>query len=314
MIDVRQLTKRFVHTAAVDEVSFTVPEGETLVLLGTSGCGKTTTLRMLNRLIEPDSGSIFINGQNSISQNPETLRRYMGYVIQQTGLFPHYSVAENIAVVPRLLQWNPNRIEQRIQELMVMLRLPEAILNQYPSQLSGGQQQRVGLARALAADPPILLMDEPFGALDPVTRNSIRQEFKTLEALRRKTIVLVTHDVQEAFELGNRIGLMDKGKIQQLGTPAELLFEPANDFVHHFLSDQQTVLKMKVLRISDLLTDASPVTTPLEQPEISAETSLWEALQNSMFPNSKTSHLTVRTETGVYTVSKEKMWQAFLQK
>lgn len=318
MIEVEQLTKRFGTTIAVDAVSFQVREGETLVLLGTSGCGKTTTLRMLNRLVEPDSGSIVINGQpvagKSGMPTPEILRRSIGYVIQQTGLFPHYSVAENIAVVPRLLHWSDEQIHQRTHELLTMLRLPEAILSQYPSQLSGGQQQRVGLARALAVDPPILLMDEPFGALDPITRNSIRQEFKTLEALRRKTIVLITHDVSEAFELGNRIGLMHQGKFEQIGTPAELLFQPANEFVRDFLSDQRLVLEMKTLKIKDLISEI-PAETGMETGrEASVEASMWEVLQNSITQTAQTGYLKIRRGDNWQVLSVAKLWEKFLQK
>ena len=246
MIEVQQLTKTYQQTVAVSNVSFTVNEGETLVLLGTSGSGKTTTLRMINRLIEPSSGNIIINGKNILSQPPEILRRSIGYVLQGYGLFPHYTVAENIAIVPRLLKWNEEKINNRVDELLHKLQLPPGqYRNVYPSQLSGGQMQRVGLARALAANPPILLMDEPFGALDPLTRIAVRKEFKALDELKKKTIILVTHDVQEAFELGNVIGLMDKGKMQQLATPSQLLFKPANDFVQQFFDHQRLQLEFQ---------------------------------------------------------------------
>ena len=251
MISLRHLTKRFGLNVVVDDVSLAVGEGETLVLLGTSGSGKTTTLRMINRLIEPTTGDVQINGQSILRRKPHELRREIGYVIQDTGLFPHYTVAENIAVVPRLLRWNAAATDKRTRELLAMLRLPESCLDQYPDQLSGGQRQRVGLARALAADPPIVLMDEPLGALDPVTRLGIRREFKNMEALRRKTIVLVTHDVQEAFELGDRIGLMDQGRVQQIGTPTELLLRPSNRFVSDFLADQRFALQLRSLTLQD---------------------------------------------------------------
>lgn len=314
MIDIQQVTKRFGNTTAVNQVSLCVAQGETLVLLGTSGCGKTTLLRMLNRLTEPDEGNILINGENSISQNPETLRRGIGYVIQQTGLFPHYTVGQNIAVVPRLLRWSQEKTDARTRELVAMLRLPETVLQQFPAELSGGQQQRVGLARALAADPPILLMDEPFGALDPVTRNGIRREFRTLEALRSKTIVLVTHDVQEAFEIGDRICLMDKGVVQQTGTPAELLFQPANDFVQNFFTDQRLLLQMKTLKIKDLLTDENLVSASVAQqlPEISPEISLWDALENSIFQQAQTP--AVRFNGGLYALKRETLLRAFYRR
>src|SRR5476649_355078 len=248
MIKVEQLTKSFCGIKAVDGISFEVAEGENLILLGTSGCGKTTTLKMINRLIEPTSGDIFINGQNILEQSPEILRRGIGYVLQNNGLFPHYTVAENIAIVPQLLKWDKKRIDSRIAELLEKLHLSTDYLNVYPSQLSGGQQQRVGLARALVADPPVLLMDEPFGALDNVTRAKIHAEFMALDELKRKTIIMVTHDVQEAFELGDRICLMDAGKIVQQGTPAELLFKPKNKFVEDFLKEQRLQLEFKAVK------------------------------------------------------------------
>ncbi len=252
MIALHHITKRFNNAIAVDDISFEVAEGETLVLLGTSGCGKTTTLRMINRLIEPSSGSISISGKNIMQQPVEALRRNMGYVLQHHGLFPHYTVAENIAVVPKLLDWQGEKIKHRVAELMHKLQLPEEYANAYPVALSGGQQQRVGLARALAADPQILLMDEPFGALDPVTRVSIRAEVKGLDELKKKTIVLVTHDVEEAFELGNRICLMDKGKIVQIGSPADLLFHPVNNFVSSFFKEQRLQLELQSIRLEEV--------------------------------------------------------------
>src|SRR5471030_2975522 len=247
MIKVEHISKLFGNVKAVDDISFEVAEGENLILLGTSGCGKTTTLKMLNRLIEPTSGRIFINGQNILEQQPEVLRRGIGYVLQNNGLFPHYTVAENIAVVPQLLKWEKKRTDKRIHELLEKLHLDKSYLYVYPKELSGGQQQRVGLARALVADPPVLLMDEPFGALDNVTRSKIHAEFLALDELKRKTIIMVTHDVQEAFELGDRICLMDKGKIIQCGTPAELLFHPKNDFVRGFIKEQRLQLELKAI-------------------------------------------------------------------
>lgn len=252
MIQVSNLTKQYGTANAVDDVSFTVAEGETLVLLGTSGCGKTTTLKMLNRLIEPTSGRIVISGRDSRERPVHELRRDIGYVIQDTGLLPHYTIGENIATVPRLLGWDARRIQERTRALLAMLRLPDSYLQQYPDALSGGQRQRVGLARALAADPPVVLMDEPFGALDPVTRVGIRREFRRLDALQRKTIVLVTHDVAEAFELGDRICLMDQGRIQQIGSPKELLNKPANDFVRSFFADQRLNLYLQTTWVQDI--------------------------------------------------------------
>ncbi|WP_245849543.1 ABC transporter ATP-binding protein [Hymenobacter crusticola] len=253
-IRVRNLSKRYGDLAVVQDISLELAQGETLVLLGPSGCGKTTLLKMLNRLIEPSSGSVEVNGQDVRTQRPEQLRRGMGYVIQQVGLLPHYTVADNIGIVPRLLGHAPAAIAQRTEALLTRLHLPaERFAHQYPQQLSGGQQQRVGLARALAADPPIILLDEPFGALDPITRASIRREFRELDELRRKTVVLVTHDVVEAFELADRIALLDGGRIQQLGTPRELLFQPANDFVRRFFAAERLGLQLRTLRLLDIL-------------------------------------------------------------
>jgi osmoprotectant transport system ATP-binding protein len=253
VIRATHLSKGFGGHAVVQDVSFELASGETLVLLGPSGCGKTTLLKMLNRLIEPDGGTVEINGRDVQSQRPEELRRGMGYVIQQVGLLPHYTVAENVAVVPRLLGHAPAAIAERTTALLTRLHLPpDRYAGQLPHQLSGGQQQRVGLARALAADPPIVLLDEPFGALDPLTRASIRREFRELEELRSKTVVLVTHDVTEAFELADRILLLDAGQVQQLGTPRELLFRPANDFVRRFFVAERLALQLRTLTLGDV--------------------------------------------------------------
>jgi len=248
MIKVEHLSKHFGKVKAVDDIDFEVDEHETLVLLGTSGCGKTTTLKMINRLIEPTSGNILISNKNILEQNPEILRRGIGYVLQNNGLFPHYTVGENIAIVPQLLNWDKKKTQHRVSELLEKLHLSKDYLNVYPNELSGGQQQRVGLARALVANLPVLLMDEPFGALDNVTKAKIHAEFKALDELKKKTIIMVTHDVQEAFELGDRICLMDKGKIVQNGTPAELLFKPKNQFVSGFLKEQRLQLEFRAVK------------------------------------------------------------------
>ncbi len=254
MIEAIGLTKRYKGVTAVEAISFQVAEGETLGLIGTSGCGKTTTLKMLNRLIEPTSGSILLGGQDIRQPPPEKLRQGIGYVIQNIGLFPHYTVAENIAVVPRLLRWKERRIAGRTAELLEMVGLPPGkFARRYPRSLSGGQQQRVGLARALAANPPVVLLDEPFGALDQITRHQIQQEFKRLETLLHKTMVLVTHDVFEAITLCDRLCLMDRGTLQQLGTPKELIFAPKNDFVRNFFQANRFQLELQVTRLQDLL-------------------------------------------------------------
>lgn len=281
MIKLEHVSKSFgPEKKAVNDISFEVPEGETLVLLGTSGCGKTTTLRMINRLLEPDSGHIYVNGKEIRQLSPEILRRNIGYVLQNTGLFPHYTVGENIGIVPSLLKWDKARIRERTITLMDKLRLPAAdYASVYPHQLSGGQQQRVGLARALAADAPALLMDEPFGALDPLTRINVRKEFKALDEINNKTIILVTHDVEEAFELGNRICLMNEGRIQQLGAPADLLFHPANDFVSSFLDPQRLQLELKALKIKDLWSWIPARHESGGTTSLTAENTCWDALQ-----------------------------------
>jgi osmoprotectant transport system ATP-binding protein len=279
MIDVQQLTKTYHDTVAVSNVSFSVKEGETLVLLGTSGSGKTTTLRMLNRLTEPTSGKIFIDGKSILSQPPEGLRRNMGYVLQGYGLFPHYSVSENIAIVPKLLKWPKEKIRKRVDDLLYKLQLPpDQYRNVYPNTLSGGQKQRVGLARALATNPPILLMDEPFGALDMLTRFAIRKEFKELDELKKKTIILVTHDVHEAFDLGDKIGLMDKGKMQQLAAPPELLFHPANDFVKSFFEQHLFQLEWQSIRLKEIWNDLPEAGNDIHA-TLSGGHSLWEAMK-----------------------------------
>jgi len=279
MITVTDVTKSYGNTQAVSNISFTISEGENLVLLGTSGCGKTTTIKMINRLIEPDSGSISIDEVDVSNGKPEELRRKIGYVMQNIGLFPHFTIAENIAVVPKLLHWAPEKTSKRTQELLEKFRLPEKYLQLFPHELSGGQQQRVGLIRALITDPAVLLMDEPFGALDNVTRSGIQEEFKALEEFKRKTIVMVTHDVQEAFELGDRICLMDQGKIVQIGTPKELLFNPANEFVIKFLESQRLVLEFKSTSIKDIW-EFLPESSGQVNKEISNNTmSVWSALE-----------------------------------
>lgn len=286
MITVKNISKSFNEIPAVKNISFEVKENETLVLLGTSGCGKTTTLRIINRLTEPDSGNILINNQNVLSQKPDELRRAIGYVLQNHGLFPHYNVAENISIVPKLLNWNKEKITERTNELIKKLQLSENNLHAFPNELSGGQQQRVGLARALAANPPILLMDEPFGALDPITKADIHKEFKELDELKKKTIVLVTHDVQEAFELGDRICLMDKGEIMQIGTPFELLFHPANDYVKSFFDKHRLQLEFKSIHLYKVL-DFFPVAQLSGTNILSTSQSLWEAMDMIANSNEK---------------------------
>jgi len=312
MIKVENLSKHFGGVKAVDGVSFEVEDQENFILLGTSGCGKTTTLKMINRLIEPTSGGIYIDGKNILEQQPEILRRGIGYVLQNNGLFPHYTVAQNIAVVPNLLKWDKQKTEKRTAELMEKLHLDSSYLNVYPNELSGGQQQRIGLARALVSDPPVLLMDEPFGALDNVTRSKIHAEFKALDELTRKTIIMVTHDVQEAFELGDRICLMDKGKIIQSGTPAQLLFNPVNDFVKDFLKHQRLQLEFKAIKLADLWELLPELYKETNASSFTAGTNLWEALESFKFNDGETANIN-KDQNQVKTVSFEQLMSAFYQ-
>ncbi|MEP2773648.1 MAG: ABC transporter ATP-binding protein [Fulvivirga sp.] len=274
MLEVKALSKQFEDTYAVKEISFNVPKGEVLVLLGTSGCGKTTTLKMINRLVEKTSGTITINGRNAYEVSPYELRRDIGYVIQETGLFPHYSVAQNIAVVPELLSWSRLKIDQRISELLDLIGLGESVMNRMPHELSGGQQQRVGLARALAADPSLILLDEPFGALDPITRKGMQDEFLQLEGALNKAMVLVTHDVNEAVKLGNQICLMDKGEVQQIGKPSELVFNPKNEFVENFFDQNRLELELSIVSLADLIVGLKPVNTTNSSSQVIAQTKL----------------------------------------
>ncbi|WP_259065002.1 ABC transporter ATP-binding protein [Mucilaginibacter sp. X4EP1] len=315
MIRVQHLSKHFCNVKAVDDISFEVKEHENLILLGTSGCGKTTTLKMLNRLIEADSGEIAINGKSIKGQSPEALRIGIGYVLQNNGLFPHYTVAQNIAIVPQLLKWDKKKIENRTAELLEKLHLSVDYLKAYPPELSGGQQQRVGLARALAADPAVLLMDEPFAALDNVTRSKIHAEFKALDELKRKTIIMVTHDVQEAFELGDRICLMDKGRIVQDGTPAELLFKPKNDFVKEFLKEQRLLLEFKTITVKSLWHLLSNEEIKGMGPGILVDykVDLWTVLERATFFNAERLNMMNLENKEMKTVSFESLTAAFYQ-
>ena len=234
MIELKNLQKTFDNgaTYAVANTSFSVEKGELLGLIGESGSGKTTTLKMINRLEEPSSGEVYVNGQNVLASNPEELRRNIGYVFQGIGLFPHYTVAENVAAVPQLLGWDDNRVKLRCQETLKMVGLPvEEYGARYSSQLSGGQQQRVGVARALASEPDVILMDEPFGALDPITRAELQEEFKRIQTNLNLTVIIVTHDMTEALLMADRIAVMKDGEVLQIGTHQELLNKPEHEYV-----------------------------------------------------------------------------------
>ena len=233
-----------------------IAEGQTVVLLGTSGSGKTTTLKMVNRLIKPTSGHILINGQDIMDQDPIQLRRSIGYAIQDIGLFPHMTVAENISLVPKLLNWSKEETSKRVAMLLKMVDLePEEFISRYPSQLSGGQQQRVGVARSLAADPPIILMDEPFGAIDPITREQLQDEFIELQTKIKKTVLFVTHDVFEAFKMGDQIALFHKGSLLQLAPPLELIEKPASNLVRSFLAQHSFQLNLLTRTIDSIISD-----------------------------------------------------------
>ncbi|MDF2516349.1 MAG: glycine/betaine transporter ATP-binding protein [Sphingobacterium sp.] len=290
MITIESVSKSFNGITAVDDISLKANDKEILVLLGTSGCGKTTTLKMINRLIEPDSGNIIIDGQNIRSTKIENLRMGIGFVMQHAGLFPHYTIRQNIAVVPELLKWDKKRIQTRTEELINKLNLKEDVLARFPNQLSGGQQQRVGIARALIANTPVLLMDEPFGALDNLTKTDIHSEFKSLEEIKSKTILLVTHDVQEAFELGHRICLMDKGKIVQIGPAKEILFRPKNDFVQQFFAANRLLLEYKITMLTDLSPFLKELAALKKELHFQDNTSIWDALQKLGIDNRHTEY------------------------
>jgi osmoprotectant transport system ATP-binding protein len=250
------VTKRYddTSTPAVDNVTIEIPAGEIVIFVGPSGCGKTTTMKMINRLIEPTSGRIFIGDDDITRRNADDLRRHIGYVIQGAGLFPHFTVGDNIAIVPRLLKWDKKRVDERVDELLDLVRLdPAKFRNRYPRELSGGQQQRVGVARALAADPPVLLMDEPFGAVDPITRQRLQDELLRLQDELRKTIVFVTHDFDEAVKLGDRIAVLQAGsKIVQYDTPEEILTRPADDFVRDYVGAGAALKQLTLSRVRDV--------------------------------------------------------------
>ena len=267
MITLENLTKIF-ETAkgsvvATDRISMTVPSGEACVLLGPSGCGKTTTMKMVNRLIEPTSGKIFINDKDTGDYDAVTLRRTIGYVIQQIGLFPNMTVEENICAVPDLLGWDKNKSRKRAGELLEMMALEPAIfLKRFPKELSGGQQQRIGVARALAADPPVLLMDEPFGAIDPINREVIQDEFLKMQRAIHKTIMFVSHDIDEAVKMGDKIAIFREGKLVQYDTPDNILSHPADGFIADFVGSDRTLKRLRLLTVVDALEADRPSVLP----------------------------------------------------
>jgi osmoprotectant transport system ATP-binding protein len=277
MIRLKGLVKRFsgAARAAIDHLDLEVDAGEVCVLIGPSGCGKTTTMRMVNRLIEPTSGTIEVNGKDATHIDPVELRRGIGYVIQQVGLFPHMTIAANIATVPRLLGWDDAKTAQRVDELLQLVGMePDAFRDRYPRELSGGQRQRIGVARALAADPPVLLMDEPFGAIDPINRTRVQDEFLKIQRHLRKTVVFVTHDIDEAIKMGDRIALLRDGHLVQHATPAELLAHPANSFVEDFVGADRALKRLSLITCVSLANPGSV----LGAPEVSADTTARDGL------------------------------------
>ena len=263
LIRLENVTKKYGDSdaAAVNNLTMDVHRGEVLVLVGPSGCGKSTTLRLINRLIEPTSGTLYLNGEDVTNMNPSMLRRKIGYVIQQVGLFPHRTIAENIATVPKLLGWNKDKIANRVDELLDLVGMdPDTYRGRYPKELSGGQAQRVGVARALAADPDVLLMDEPFGAIDPITRDRLQNEFLRLQQDLKKTIVFVTHDIDEAIKMGNRIAILrEQSEIAQLDTPEAILADPADEFVENFLGSGAILKSLTLMKIADTELHQVPV-------------------------------------------------------
>jgi len=254
-VSFRDVTKRYrgADSDAVENLTFEVEAGEICVLVGPSGCGKTTAMRMVNRTVEITSGDIEIAGTSVRERSPAQLRREIGYVIQQIGLFPHRTIAQNIATVPHLLGWEKERTRERVAELLELISLPADVADRYPAQLSGGQQQRVGVARALAADPPVMLMDEPFGAIDPINRERLQNEFLRLQAEIRKTILFVTHDIDEAIKMGDRIAVLrEGGHLAQYATPSELLMDPADGFVEDFVGADRALKRLSLMRVSDI--------------------------------------------------------------
>ncbi len=293
MIELRNVTKAYNGAVVVDDVSLTVGRGELAILLGPSGCGKTTTLRAINRMLDIDAGEVLVDGVSVATRSPDELRRHIGYAIQSVGLFPHMSVHRNIATVPRLLGWERIRIDERVAELLELVGLAPSHADKKPAELSGGEAQRVGVARALAADPPVLLMDEPFGALDPLNRERLQREFAELHRRLGKTVVFVTHDIEEAVLLGDRIVLMRDGRIVQDGSPEDLWRAPACDFVRDFFGDEFGLRILSRHRVADLPLGEAPEGD--DAPRVRLHTNLRDTLARMV--TESTSHVAVLDDT-----------------
>ncbi|HEX2742710.1 MAG TPA: ABC transporter ATP-binding protein [Rubrobacter sp.] len=280
MIEFKNVSKTYAGSdrSVVNDLTFTIQNGEICVLVGPSGCGKTTSMRMVNRLIEPTKGEILIDGQKNTSMSGTQLRRKIGYAIQQIGLFPHRTIASNVATVPNLVGWESDRVASRVDELLDLVGLPpDQYRDRYPAELSGGQQQRVGVARALAADPPIMLMDEPFGAVDPITRDRLQNEFLNIQKDIKKTIVFVTHDIDEAIKMGDKIAILKEGGVlAQYDSPEHILANPASDFVSSFVGTDRVLKRLSLVRVRDM--DLDPVNGGDNLPRISDKLTLKDAL------------------------------------
>lgn len=267
---------------AVKNISLDIKKGEFICFIGPSGCGKTTTMKMINRLIEPSEGKILINGENIMDKDPVELRRQIGYVIQQIGLFPHMTILENITLVPKLLKWNEHKKKERALELLQLVDMGPEYLERYPYELSGGQQQRIGVLRALASNPPLILMDEPFGALDPITRDALQEEFKNLQRTLDKTIVFVTHDMDEAIKLADRIVILKAGEIVQVGTPDEILRNPANEFVEEFIGKDRLLQTRPNVELVEQIMSRNPISITEEKSLTDAITIMREKRVDSL--------------------------------
>lgn len=285
MIELRNVTKIYsnVIRPAVDDISLQIETGTTVALIGPSGCGKTTTMRMINCLQVPTSGQILVNGQDVTKVDPQELRRSIGYVIQQVGLFPHMTIAQNVATVPRLLKHDPAKTKKRVDEMLELVGLdPDEMGPRLPQALSGGQRQRVGFARALAADPEVMLMDEPFGAIDPITRSKVQTEFKEILKKTNKTVVMVTHDLDEALKMGDRVAIMRDGKLLQYDAPLDILARPNSSFVADFLGTDRALKQLNLIQVRDRMTAAESTDFPPVSPDASLHFALSEILDKGV--------------------------------